>query len=212
LVKLLKKIVAGVRTFRPLFLSFSAYRRMVGSIGGYGQERAGRKRTQAWFLVVLAAATLAVWVEATAAVAGQQSAQPAAAQAAPKSNVRPAWKTWKSQTTGNEYRVHVEKGVFHAEWVNVPADWAKQGAYVRTECRRTGGKWVGTSVSHLPCTSGEGQSAQIAKWCDLQTQTEIDSITPQRIAGRGQRQSKIDCQQCKILEASWADFVWTPSH
>jgi hypothetical protein len=123
----------------------------------------------------------------------------------------PAWKLWKSQTTGNEYRVRVERGVFHAEWVNVPADWAKEGAYLRTECHRRGGKWVGTSVSHLPCTTGEGPDVHIAKWCDLQTQTEIDSVTPQRIRGRGQGQSKVDCQQCRILEASWVDFVWTPS-
>ncbi|HME00702.1 MAG TPA: hypothetical protein VKM93_25650 [Terriglobia bacterium] len=210
-MKLLKKIVAGVRV-RRLLLSFSEGRPSVGSVGGC-EERARRHRPQAIFLGVLAVVTFAVWVEATdAAASGQQLAQPAPAQAAPKGgNVAPAWRTWKSQTTGNEYRVRVEKGVVYAEWVNVPADWAKQGAYLRTECRRSGGKWVGTSVSHLPCTAGEGQGTYIAKWCDLQTQTEIDSISPQRITGRGQRQSKIDCQQCKILEASWADFVWTPS-
>jgi len=186
----------------------------VHSIRGCGQARAGRLRSPAWFLGFLAVVTFAVYVAANdAATSGQQSAPPAAAQGAQKgSKVGAAWGTWKSQTTGNEYRVRVEKGVFHAEWVNVPADWDKQGAYLRTECRRAGGKWVGTSFSHLPCTTGEGQSTQIAKWCDLRTQTEIDSISPQRITGRGQRQSKIDCEQCKILEASWVDFVWTPSH
>ena len=193
---------------------------MTWIVEGYGQERAGCLRSQAWFLGVLAVVAVAGCVAATHAAASGQSTPPSAtppsaapltgAQAASKgANVGSTWKTWKSQTTGNEYRVRVEKGVFHAEWVNVPADWAKQGAYLHTECRRTGGKWVGTSVSHLPCTSGEGPS--IAKWCDLQTQTEIDSISPQRITGRGQSQSKIDCQQCKILKASWVDFIWTPS-
>jgi hypothetical protein len=218
-VNLRKSIVTGGWTLRRLLLPLSADSPTVGAIGDYGQERAGRPSSQAWLLGVLAAVALAGWVHATdSATSGPQSAQlragqPAAGQVALEGgNVASAWKTWKSQTTENEYRVRVEKGVFHAEWVNVPADWAKQGAYLRTECRRTGRKWVGTSVSHLPCTVGEGQGTYIVKWCDLQTQTEIDSISHQRITGRGQRQSKIDCDQCKILEASWADFFWTPSH
>ena len=60
-------------------------------------------------------------------------------------------RTWKSQTTGNEYRVWVEKDAFHAEWVNVPEDMARHGAYLHTLCRHTGSKWAGTmSLSHSP--------------------------------------------------------------
>ena len=195
------------------FLCFSANRSTVGSAAAFGQPQAGIPRVQAWLWSVLAMVILVVGLQAGKPTAcGQHTASPSAAPVAPGgADVGPAWQLWRSQTTGNEYRVRVEKGVFRAEWVNVPMDWAKQGAYLRTECRRMGGKWVGTSVAHLPCTSGEGQNARIAKWCDLKTQTEIDSITSQRVAGRGQGASKIDCEQCKVVETSWSPFVWTRS-
>ena len=170
-------------------------------------HRASRPRLMGVLAVVLSA--LGAAASGRLSSDQQPTQPPTASKNGPASAVG---KTWKSQTTGNEYRVRVETGIFHAEWVNVPADWAERGAYLRTECRHVGGKWVGTSVSHLPCTVDGGQGTPISKWCDLKTQTEIDSISAQRITGRGQRASKVDCQQCKILEAGWADFVWTPAH
>ncbi|PYV24718.1 MAG: hypothetical protein DMG27_12145 [Acidobacteria bacterium] len=119
-------------------------------------------------------------------------------------------RTWKSQTTGNEYRVWVEKDAFHAEWVNVPEDMARHGAYLHTLCRYTGSKWVGTSESLLPCTEGEGPDQRTVNWCKLQTRTEIDSIARDRITGRGQTIKRVDCQSCKPLETGWAAFVWVP--
>ena len=105
-------------------------------------------------------------------------------------------RTWKSQTTGNEYRVWVENEVFHAEWVNVPEDMARHGAYLHTLCRHTGSKWAGTSESLLPCTVGEGSDQRTVNWCKVETQTEIDSIAADRISGRGQTIKKVDCQSC----------------
>jgi len=119
-------------------------------------------------------------------------------------------RTWKSQTTGNEYRVWVEKDAFHAEWANVPEDMARHGAYLRTLCRYTGSKWAGTSESLLPCTVGEGANQRTVNWCRLETQTEIDSIARDRITGRGQTIKRVDCQSCKVLETGWAAFVWVP--
>jgi hypothetical protein len=168
------------------------------------------KKNIVWLSSGLAFAALAMTLKgADAASAGQHSAQQAAAHNG--KSAAPAWRVWKSQTTANKYRARLEKDLFHAEWVDVPADWAKQGAYVRTECRRTGSKWVGTSESHLPCTKGEGASEQTMNWCDLKTRTEIDSISPDRITGHGESARKVDCQQCKILEAGWTAFVWTPA-
>lgn len=122
-------------------------------------------------------------------------------------------RVWKSQTTGNEYRVRVEGDVLRAEWVNLPADLVQHGAYVRTECRRVGDRWIGTTRSRLllPCTEvttpgGRHPSA----WCSLVTRTEIDSMTPERIAGRAQAPARLDCQACKLLDAEWKSFVWSP--
>ena len=122
-------------------------------------------------------------------------------------------RVWKSQTTGHAYRVRIEGDVLRAEWVNLPADLAGHGAYVRTECRRVGGKWIGTTRSRqpLPCTevtTPEGRHP--SAWCALVTRIEIDSITPERIAGRAQAPVRLDCQACKLLDAEWKDFVWTP--
>ena len=119
-------------------------------------------------------------------------------------------RTWKSLTTGNEYRVWVENEVFHAEWVNVPEDMARHGAYLHTLCRHTGSKWAGTSESLLPCTVGEGADQRTVNWCKVETQTEIDSIAADRISGRGQTIKKVDCRRCKALETGWAAFVWVP--
>lgn len=138
-------------------------------------------------------------------MAGQGAARgPEPASRASSSSV------WKSQTTGNEYRVRIETDTFHAEWTNVPPDVAGHGGYVRTECKRIGSKWIGTTRSLLPCTGGAGPGAKILNWCPLVTRTEIDSIAPYRITGRAQAIRRSDCQSCKLLEAVWKDFVWTP--
>jgi hypothetical protein len=118
--------------------------------------------------------------------------------------------TWKSETTGNEYRVWIENDVFHAEWANVPGEMARHNAYLHTACRRAGARWVGMSESLLPCTVGEGADARIVNWCKVETQTEIDSVASGRITGRGQTVKKADCQRCKVLETGWAPFVWVP--
>ena len=122
----------------------------------------------------------------------------------------PLYPEWKSQTTGNEYRVRVQGDSFYAEWTNLSPDFASHGAYVRTECRRVGSKWIGTTRSRLPCTGGPGPKPKVLNWCPLVTRTEIDSIAPDRITGRGQAIRRSDCQSCKLLETEWKDFVWTP--
>jgi hypothetical protein len=121
-----------------------------------------------------------------------------------------SYSTWKSQTTGNEYRVRIEADTFRAEWTNVPADVAGHGGYIRTECKRVGSKWIGTTRSLLPCTAGSGPNAKIVNWCPLVTRTEIDSIAPDRITGRAQAVHRSDCESCKLLETVWKDFVWAP--
>lgn len=133
----------------------------------------------------------------------------AAAQAPELPKTIPEVGIWKSQTTGNEYRVRIQGDTLFAEWTNVPPAWAGNGAYIRTECRRLGLKWIGTSRSRLPCIEGSGPKARIVNWCPLVTRTEIDSVTADRITGRGQAIRHSDCQTCKLLQTAWSDFVWT---
>lgn len=117
---------------------------------------------------------------------------------------------WKSETSGKEYRVWTENRRFHAEWVNIPPEFAAKGAYIRTVCRRAGAKWVGESRSYLPCSMGAGKEEHIANWCRVTTAFEVDSITEKRITGRGEALKRFDCKTCKVLEKEWKGFVWVP--
>ena len=134
--------------------------------------------------------------------------QPKPQAAASTSQTFPA--LWKSETTGKEYRVQVDKDRFSAEWVNIPPESVKQGAYIRSECRRVGSKWIGTSRIHLPCAAGEGAKEHIVNTCRLQLRIEIDSVQADRIVGRGETLKRFDCKSCKVDETGWGDFVWVP--
>jgi hypothetical protein len=138
--------------------------------------------------------------------AGQaaKSKKAAAASTAPASA-----RLWKSKTTGKEFRVWTEKGILHAEWVNIPLRLAKGGAYIHSELRRTGSKWAGTSKLRLPCESVE-DNKPVSNWCSLETKIEIAGYTADRITGRGESLRRFDCRVCKILETGWADFEWVP--
>ena len=134
--------------------------------------------------------------------------QPKPQAAASTSQAFPA--LWRSETTGKEYRVQVEKDHFYAEWVNIPPESVKRGAYIRSECRRVGSKWIGTTRIHLLCAAGEGAKEHIVNTCRLQFRIEINSIQADRIVGRGETLKRFDCQSCKVDETGWGDFAWVP--
>lgn len=117
---------------------------------------------------------------------------------------------WRSQTTGKEYRVRIENEQLRVEWVNIPAALAQRGAYIRTDCRRVGTKWIGTSRIFLPCPVLLGLKERGGKWCHLQTRTEIDAVTQDRITGHTEGLRRFDCQNCRALETAWREFVWVP--
>jgi len=115
---------------------------------------------------------------------------------------------WRSLTTGKEYFVRTDKTHFYAQWVNLPPAAAQHGAYIHSTCKLEGSKWAGTSEIYMPCAVGEGK--KITNTCHLTLNIEIDSITKDRITGRGQTLKKFDCGACKVNEAGWADFEWVP--
>jgi hypothetical protein len=118
-------------------------------------------------------------------------------------------KIWKSETTGKEYRVRIEKDRFYAEWV-APPDAAKQGAYIRSECRRTGTKWIGTSQVFVLCPKPGDVNGKSTNGCSLTFRFEVDSITPERITGSGETIREIDCAKCEVRQTGWGNFVWVP--
>lgn len=118
---------------------------------------------------------------------------------------------WRSLTTGKQYFVRTDKSHFYAQWVNLPPDAAHRGAYIHTACKLEGSKWAGTSDIYMPCAVGEGKSEKIANTCHLTLKIEIDSISKDRITGRGQTLKKFNCGACKVVEAGWANFDWVPA-
>ena len=118
---------------------------------------------------------------------------------------------WRSLTTGKEYFVRIDKSHFYAQWVNVPPASARRGAYIHTACERKGQKWTGTSDIYMPCMVGEGKSEKIVNTCHLSLGIEINSISNDKVTGRGQSLKKFDCGACKVIEAGWANFEWVPA-
>jgi hypothetical protein len=132
---------------------------------------------------------------------------PAATPASPAAATKDLW---VSQTTGHEFRVRQDSGHFYAEWSNMSGAFLAHGAYIRTECKRQGNKWVGESHSHLPCVEGNLPPGQYTNWCDMVTKIEFDEVTPARISGRGEGLKRFDCQKCQVLETAWKPFIWIP--
>jgi hypothetical protein len=147
---------------------------------------------------ILAAAPLESWSQT------QLASKPPAAKANTKAAPLPA--IWKSATTGKEYRVQVKGDLLTAEWLNIPPEVAKQGAYIRSECRRQGSRWVGTSRVFEPCELPAGKT----KMCLLVLRFEVDFISPDRITGGGESLHGFDCTSCEVRQTGWAPFAWMP--
>jgi hypothetical protein len=117
---------------------------------------------------------------------------------------------WRSETTHSFYRVRVKGNSIHAVQSQLPFGVAKHGGYVRTECRRAGDHWIGTTSSFLKVTgSGPHRPAQ-SNWCHLTTRTEFFSISATSITGRAEAIEAMDVAHCHILQKRWKDFVWKP--
>ena len=149
------------------------------------------------FLVLLVSGAFAAGQAKPGGKAGQFPPPPAAAR------------VWRSQTTGKEYRVWIENERVHAEWVNIPPEIARRGAYIRTECRHVGESWIGTSQSYLPCDTTEN-GKRVSNWCRVVTKTEFDHIGANRMTGRSEGLRRFDCAGCRVLETVWKDFEWVP--
>jgi len=117
---------------------------------------------------------------------------------------------WKSKTSGREYRVKIEQDRFLAEWVNIAPTAAKQGAYIRTECRRSGTKWIGTSQVLLPCAKPGEAKGKTTRVCPMRLRFEVDSISPERISGHGENLRDFDCEKCEVRQTGWGAFEWVP--
>jgi len=120
-------------------------------------------------------------------------------------------KIWQSASSHKDFRVEVKGDVFHAEWVNLPAEAVKKGAYIRTSCRRAGSKWVGTSSVLREFADPKAPAGKdITKMCHLTVRFEVDSITPEKITFHSEVLRDWDYAKCQILKTVWEEFTWVP--
>ena len=105
--------------------------------------------------------------------------------------------------------MRVEGDSFNAEWVNIPQDSVREGAYIRTACRRQGFQWIGKCHIFLPCAVGHGP---IVNRCHLHMGFVINQMSEDRISGRIEDPdlNQFDCKSCKVPKTVWKDFVWVP--
>jgi hypothetical protein len=117
---------------------------------------------------------------------------------------------WHSDATKHDFRVDVTGDVLHAEWINIPAAVAKQGAYIRTECRRSGAKWVGTSKINMAFAIPGAPAGKDTKMCSLTVRFEVDSVSAEKISGHSEAINAFDVNTCRMEQTKWAEFTWVP--
>ncbi len=119
-------------------------------------------------------------------------------------------KIWHIDAKHKDFRVEVTNDLFRAEWVNIPPDAAKQGAYIHTECRRVGAKWVGTSTVYQAAAISKDPTVKTTKMCRLTIRFEVDSITPEKITFHSEAMRDFDPTKCQLLQTAWEEFSWVP--
>jgi hypothetical protein len=144
------------------------------------------------------------------APAAATAAQAKSAHTAPAAGDYPLPKVWHSESSKHDFRVEITNDLFRAEWINLPPEAAKQGAYIHTECRRAGSKWVGRSaISMLFAVPGAPPGKDV-KLCSLTVRFEIDSVSAQKITGHSEALRNFDVKTCRVEQTAWGQFTWVP--
>jgi hypothetical protein len=112
---------------------------------------------------------------------------------------------WTSMTSGRDYKVRMDGDFIYADWVNLPPALQSTGAFVRSELKKTGNRWVGKSISSLPYNYGLS-----VKWCRSETDTEIDKVSDSRIEGQSQTWASFNVRKCQPEKLEWKSFTWIP--
>ncbi len=114
-------------------------------------------------------------------------------------------KIWTSIGTGHDYKVRVDGDYGYIQWVNLPPALQSTTAFIRGELRKTGDKWIGKNVSHVPYSSKSG-----SKWCRMETDFEIDKLSDSRIEGVAMAWPSFNVGKCQAERLEKRPFVWIP--
>jgi hypothetical protein len=127
---------------------------------------------------------------------------------------------WTSVTSGRDYKLRIDGDYVYTEWVNLPTELQTTTAFMRSELKKDGDKWVGKVRTYLPYgfkssygdfwTTGQRIGTENVNWCSMEAQYEIDKITDTRIEGRSLSPKSFDAKKCKPGKAEWKAFTWIP--
>lgn len=127
---------------------------------------------------------------------------------------------WTSMTSGRDYRLRIDGDYLYTEWINLPPQLQTTAAFMRSELKKDGDKWVGKVRSNLPYefkssyadfwTTGQRMGTENVNWCAVEVEFEIDKITDTRIEGRAMRAKSFDAKKCKPGKLEWQPFSWIP--
>ena len=117
---------------------------------------------------------------------------------------------WHSEASHKDFRVEVKDEVFRADWINIPAAAARQGASMQIECRRSGTKWIGSATVYQGVAIPGASAGNDVKMCHFTVRFEVDSITPQRITFHTEAMRNFDSAKCQLLQTAWKEFAWVP--
>jgi hypothetical protein len=114
---------------------------------------------------------------------------------------------WTSMTTGRDFKVRVEGDYIYSEWINLPSQLQTTPAFMRSESKKAGDKWVGKVRSRLPYAY-KVFGVEYVNWCSMEIDLEIDSITDSRIEGHSSNWSSFDAKKCKPGKTESKPFTW----
>jgi len=118
-------------------------------------------------------------------------------------------RVWTSMTTGRDFKVRIDGDYIYTEWINLPPALQTTVAFMRSELKKDGDKWIGQFRSFLPYEY-KTWAVQSVKWCTVELQFEIDKLSDTRIEGRSQGFNAFDARKCKPSKIGWKSFVWIP--
>jgi hypothetical protein len=113
---------------------------------------------------------------------------------------------WTSTTDGRDFKVRIDGDSIHAEWVNLPQALKKSSAFLRSELKKNGDKWIGQTTAYLPFDYQHDATKTI--WCRVQADIEIDEVSASRIEGKSQLPTSFSAKKCQLENAEWKPFVW----
>lgn len=119
---------------------------------------------------------------------------------------------WHSLSSGRDYKLRLEGDYIYAEWINLPGQLQNTGAHADSQLKKSSdGHWRGTTTSFGPFQYQDTWTGKtLVKWCRVETDIQIDSISNSRIDGVSIAFDKIDIKKCQPQGLREVKFTMIP--